>query len=46
MEAVSFAILTGLVVVAMMRMLVLLTAWGQDRVHEFHDEGRHVGSPR
>ncbi|HKQ49947.1 MAG TPA: hypothetical protein VJZ71_17870 [Phycisphaerae bacterium] len=46
MEAVSFAILTGLIVVAMVRMLVLLTACGQDRVHELHDDGRHVGSPR
>jgi hypothetical protein len=46
METVTFAILTGLIVVAMMRMLVLLTASGQERAHELHDQGRHVGSPR
>lgn len=46
METVTFAILTGLIVVAMVRTLVLLTACGQERVLELHDHARHLGSPR
>ena len=47
-EAIAFAILTGLIVVVVVRVLVLLSACGQERSHELHDGGhaRSSRSPR